>query len=362
MNSQLLHLMALTYVPGIGVINQRKILKNILAEDLWKSSEKELEDFFQSKPEFLKHFKSKEFLELAQKEIEFCEKNEIQIISYESDNYPKNLKECVDSPVLLFQKGNYHFDKKLHVAVVGTRRMTNYGKGFIKNLLDELAPQNIGIVSGLAFGCDIEAHRKSIELGIPNVAVLGHGLNRISPTNHRKESEKISENGALLTEYSSFHSTEGMNFVLRNRIIAGICDAVIVVESDVKGGSLLTATYANNYNREVFAVPGRVADKYSLGCNQLIQSHQAYMIRSAEDLLNYFNLRKQLKTVQKELFIELNEQEKLIYDLLKKNGRQQVDQLLSVSGLAVFKLNGVLLNLELKGVVKPLTGKFYEIS
>lgn len=362
MNAKLLHLMALTYVPGIGVMNQRKILKAVEPADLWVMSERELKEVFQSKPEFLTHFNSNYFIDLAKKEMEFCSKNGIQILSLYSDDYPKNLKECADSPVILFQKGNYNFDKKLHVGIVGTRRMTNYGKGFIKTLLDELATQNIAIVSGLAFGCDIEAHRISIEKGIPNVAVLGHGLNRISPTNHRKEAEKISENGALLTEYSSFHSTEGMNFVLRNRIIAGICDALIVVESDIKGGSLLTATYANNYNREVFALPGRIQDKFSSGCNQLIQSHQAYMIRSAEDLLNYFNLRKQLKSVQKELFIDLNSEEKLIYDLLKKKGRQQVDQLLSDSGLAVFKLNGVLLSLELKGVVKPLSGKFYEIS
>lgn len=362
MNPKLLYLLALTYVPGIGVMNQRKILKVVESEELWRFSSDELKEIFQNKPDFLSHFESSEYVELAQKEIEYCAKNGIEILSIDSSKYPEKLKECADSPLVLFKKGNYEFDKKLHIGIVGTRRMTNYGKGFIQSFIDDLGSQNIAIVSGLAYGCDIEAHRACINNGIENVAVLGHKLSRISPSQHKIDADKIIKNGALVSEYSSFHTTEAMNFVLRNRIIAGICDAVIVVESDRKGGSLLTATYANNYNREVFAVPGRIEDKFSSGCNQLIQSHQAYMIRDAEDLLNYFNLRKQKKSVQKELFIELEADEQLIYDILKKKGRQQVDELMGHSELPVFKLNGTLLNLELKGVVKPLAGKFFELS
>src|SRR5690606_3843056 len=272
------------------------------------------------------------------------------------------LKNCLDSPLILFKKGNYEWKNKLFIGIVGTRKMTAYGKKFIEEFIEDLAGQNICFVSGLAYGCDIEAHRNCVKTQIPNLAVLAHGLNRISPSAHKKEAKEIQENGALITEYSTFHNAEPINFVLRNRIIAGLCDAVIVVESDVKGGALATANYANAYNREVFALPGRVDDKFSLGCNQLIQSNQAYLIRNSEDLLNYFNLKLNPKPVQKELFITLNEEEQMIYDHLLKNGKQQIDQLSVQLGFPVFKLNGILLNLELKEIIKPLPGKFFEIK
>lgn len=268
----------------------------------------------------------------------------------------------MDSPLVLFKKGNHNFNSGLHIAVVGTRKMTSYGKKFIETLLGELIHQRITIVSGLAYGCDIEAHRAAIQNGIPNIAVLAHGLNRVSPSAHRKEAKALQENGALISEYSSFHNAEPMNFVVRNRIIAGISDGVIVVESDRKGGALATAQYANSYNREVFAVPGRIDDKFSLGCNQLIQSNQACMIRNADDLLQYFNLKASPKPVQPKLFIELEPDERLVYDFLKTNGRQQVDVLSASLKIPVYSLNALLLNLEIKGAVKAFSGKFYGLN
>jgi len=362
MNPNLIYTLALTYIPGLGPINQKKILKIVDAPSLWNYPEKELKEIFRKRKDLIAAFGKSEYLELAQKEIDWCWENEIDILHYDSRGYPGKLKNCLDSPLVLFQKGVHDFNRNLHIAIVGTRKMTSYGKKFIENFIEEIASQNMVIVSGLAYGCDIEAHRFSIQNEIPNIAVLAHGLNKISPSAHKKEAAEIPKRGALLTEYSTFHNAEPINFVLRNRIIAGLCDAVIVVESDKKGGALATANYANAYNREVFAVPGRTEDKYSLGCNELIQTHQAYMIRNARDLLNYFNLQEKPKPVQPQLFIELDEEEKTIYNHLKKNGKQQIDVLYNSLRIPVFKLNGILLNMEIKGVVKPLPGKFFEIS
>lgn len=362
MNPDLIYTLALTYIPGLGPINQKKILKVVDARSLWNYSESELKEVFRKRKDLIANFKKTEYLELAHKEIEWCRENDVEILHYDSERYPGKLRNCLDSPLVLFKKGQHDFNRNLHIAIVGTRKMTSYGEKFIENFIAEITSQNIVIVSGLAYGCDIEAHRFSIQNDIPNIAVLAHGLNKISPSAHKKEAAELQKNGALLTEYSTFHNAEPINFVLRNRIIAGLCDAVIVVESDKKGGALATAGYANSYNREVFAVPGRTEDKYSLGCNELIQSHQAYMIRNTQDLLNYFNLQSKPKPIQSQLFIELEEEEKIIYDYLRKNGKQQIDTLYNSLGIPVFKLNGILLNMEIKGIIKPLPGKFFEIS
>lgn len=362
MNPNLLPLLALTYVPGLGPINQRKILKTVDAEQIWQLSPKELKSIFRNRNDLIHYFQTNECFALAQREMDYCAKHGIEIISYQDSNYPEKLKSCSDSPLVLFKKGNYQFDKKLHIGIVGTRQMTAYGKKFIENLMEDLASQNIAIVSGLAYGCDIEAHRSSLQQGIPNLAILAHGLNRISPAPHRKEAKEIVENGALITEYSTFHNAEPLNFVLRNRIIAGLCDAVIVVESDKRGGALATANYANSYNREVFAVPGRIEDKFSLGCNELIQSNQAYMIRDAKDLLNYFNLKINPKPIQKELFIDLNEDQNLVYQFLTKSGRKHIDEISLTLQIPLYKLNVVLLELELMGLIKPFSGKIYGVN
>lgn len=362
MNPNLLPLLALTYIPGLGPINQRKILKEVEIQELWHLNPKELKAIFRNRTDLMQYFQTNECFALAQKEIDYSDKNGIEIISYQDANYPEKLKNCSDSPLVIFKKGNYDWSRKFHIGIVGTRKMTSYGKKFIEELMDDLASQNIAIVSGLAYGCDIEAHRSALNHGIPNLAILAHGLNRISPAPHRKEAKEIIENGALVTEYSTFHNAEPLNFVLRNRIIAGLCDAVIVVESDKKGGALATANYANSYNREVFAVPGRIEDKFSLGCNELIQSNQAYMIRNAQDVLNYFNLKINPKPIQKELFIDLNMEQQAVYDFLIKNGRKHIDELTLQLQIPLYKLNVVLLELELMGLIKPFSGKLYGLN
>lgn len=361
MKTELIYQLALTFVPGLGTATQRKIIKVAEPKDLWSFSEKELNQIFKSKLNLISEFRSDKYLKMAEEEISYCKENGIEILGHGDTAYPVKLKECLDSPLILYKKGNYNFDRKLHIGIVGTRQMTLYGKDFIEKFIDELAHQDITFVSGLAFGCDITAHRISVKNHLPNIGVLGTNLGRVSPAAHKPIAEKIVANGALISESPSFQVPDTMNFVLRNRIIAGLCDAVIVVESAERGGALFTAAYANSYNREVFAVPGRVGDKYSAGCNQLIQTNQAYMIRNADDLLEYFNLKNKPKPRQTELFIELEETEKKIYDFLKVNGKQQIDTLLVNLKIPVYQLNTSLLNLELKGIVKPLPGKYFEL-
>src|SRR5690606_28822735 len=348
--------------PALGPVKQKSILNLLDPKTLWGLNRNGLRDLFGTKKELVQSFLGSEVLGLADRAIEFCSKNEIKVLSSESEGFPEKLKHCHDSPVVLFKKGNYQFDRKIHIGIVGTRKMTFYGKKFIENLIMEISSQPVAVISGLAYGCDIEAHRASIKQGVANVAVLAHGLHRISPSAHKREAGEIVLNGALLTEYSTFHPSESANFISRNRIVAGLCDALIVVESDKKGGSLATAAFANSYNREVFAVPGRVEDRFSLGCNDLIQSNQACMIRNADDLLLYFNLKNKPKSIQSKLFVDLDSEEKMIYEILKKKGKTQVDSLSVQTQFPVFKLNGILLNMELKGVIKPLPGKFFEIN
>lgn len=362
MNADPLYLLALTYIPGVGPINQRKILQIAGPEELWKLSSRDLKKIFRKRKELADYFQSGKSIELAKREIEFCRRNEIEIITWDSPKYPRRLKECSDAPLVLFKKGSYEFDRKIQLAIVGTRQMTSYGRDFIRELIEGLPVQKFAVISGLAFGCDIEAHRNSIEKEIPNVAVVAHGLHRISPAGHKKEAKEIIKNGALLSEYSSFHNAEPINFILRNRIIAGLSDAVIVVESNKRGGALATAQYANSYNREVFAVPGRVKDKYSLGCNALIQRNQAYMIRGVSDLLEYFNLTSKPKVRQTQLFIEMDRDEKPVFEYLKKNGRQQMDALAIALDIPVHRLSAILLSLELKNAIKSFTGRFYGLD
>jgi len=364
MNPDAIYTLALTYIPKVGPVNQRKLLALADAKSIWSLSKKEQDEIFRGRKDILTYLRSSACLDLAQKELEFCEKNNIEVLLHSSESYPEKLKNCIDSPLVLFKKGNHEFNSQLYIAIVGTRKMTVYGKNFIDNLVQGLVNHQMTIVSGLAYGCDIEAHKASNRNGVPNIAVLAHGLHKVAPAAHQKEARDLQQKGALVSEYSSFHNPEPINFVLRNRIIAGICDAVIVVESDKKGGALATAQYANAYNREVFALPGRIEDKYSLGCNALIHNNQACMIRSADDLLDYFNLKSkpESKPIQKELFIHLEAEEKMIYETLSKYGKQQIDQLAISSGIPTFKLNELLLRLELKGIVKPLPGKFFEIK
>ena len=283
---------------------------------------------------------------------------------FNEDNYPIRLKHCSDGPVLLFTLGNINLIDKKTISIVGTRNATPHGIDFCKKLLSDLAPLDPIIVSGFAYGIDIIAHQAAVENKLQTIGILAHGLNQIYPASHKKYMKKIIENGGFITEFWSSSNPDRENFIKRNRIIAGISETTVVIESAEKGGSLITGTMAFDYNRDVFAVPGRTQDKYSQGCNMLIKQQKASLLTSASDLIYTLNWNldtKFEKPLQKQLFITLTNEEQLIYNFLKENGKELLDIIALKCNLSIQKVSSILLNMELKGVTKPLHGKIFDI-
>jgi DNA processing protein len=305
-----------------------------------------------------------EHFEAAEKELQYIHDHDI-VYSYFTDNdFPRYLKHCIDSPLILFKKGNIDLEERKIISIVGTRNITSYGTAFCENLIEDLAPLDPIIVSGFAYGVDICAQKTAIKHGLQTIGCLAHGLNQIYPKVHSKYVPDVEKNGGFITEFWSSSNPDRENFLKRNRIIAGMSEATIVVESAEKGGSLVTADIANSYNREVFAVPGRAQDKYSSGCNNLIKQQKANMITSAADLIYLLNWeleQKETKPIQKQLFIELDEVEKTIYSYLQKEGKQLLDSIALDCKLPIFKVSSTLLNMEMKGVIRPLPGKLFEV-
>ena len=303
-------------------------------------------------------------LEEAQKEFEFLSKEDITVSYFMDNDYPTRLKHCVDGPILLFQRGNINLQHQKVISVVGTRNVTNYGTSFCNQFIEEIAPLNPIIVSGLAYGVDIAVQKAAMDHGLQTIACMAHGLNQIYPKVHSKYKSKIEGNGGFMTEFWSTSQPNRENFLKRNRIIAGISEATIVIESAEKGGSLVTADLAHGYHREVFAVPGRATDKWSKGCNDLIKYQKAHLLTSAAELIYLLGWEieeeKQEKAVQKQLFIELDETEQSIYSYLQLNGKQLLDTVALECNLPIFKVSSTLLNMEMKGVIRPLPGKMFE--
>ena len=311
----------------------------------------------------LQNFKNPSVFVLAKNEMDYINKNNISCCSYLEENYPDRLKYCIDGPVLLFSAGAINWNNKKIISIVGTRQVSAHGIDFCKKLIQDLAPLNPIIVSGFAYGVDIVAHQAALENNLQTVAVLAHGLNQIYPKSHKKYVSKMEQNGGFLTEFWSTSSPEKENFVKRNRIVAGISEATIVIESAEKGGSLITALLANDYNRDVFAVPGRTTDKFSQGCNNLIKTQRAHLLTSAADLIYILNWEihnQEKQSIQKQLFVSLNEIEQKIYDYLLAQGKTEIDQIALECDYPVFKTSSVLVNMELKGVIRPLPGKLFE--
>ncbi len=304
------------------------------------------------------------YLDEAEAEFHFISKENIALSYFTDDDYPYYLKHCLDAPILLFQRGNINLNQERIISVVGTRNITNYGSTFCEAFIEEIAPLNPIIVSGLAYGVDITIQKAAMDHGLQTIACLAHGLNQIYPKAHKKFASKMEQNGGFLTEFWSSSSPDRENFLKRNRIIAGISEATLVVESAEKGGSLVTADLANGYNREVFAVPGRCTDKFSKGCNDLIKRQKAHLLTSAAELVYLLGWdleeKKEESSVQKQLFIELDETEQSIYSYLQLNGKQLLDTVALACNLPIFKTSSTLLGMEMKGVIRPLPGKLFE--
>ena len=305
-----------------------------------------------------------EHFEAAEKELQYIQDHDIAYSYFTDDDYPRYLKHCIDGPLILFKKGNIDLEERKIISIVGTRNIKSYGTAFCEKLIEDLAPLDPIIVSGFAYGVDICAQKTAIKHGLQTIGCLAHGLNQIYPKIHSKFVPDVEKNGGFITEFWSSSNPDRENFLKRNRIIAGMSEATIVVESAEKGGSLVTADIANSYNREVFAVPGRAQDKYSSGCNNLIKQQKANMITSAADLIYLLNWeleQKESKPIQKQLFIELDEVEKAIYSYLQKEGKQLLDSIALDCELPIFKVSSTLLNMEMKGVIRPLPGKLFEV-
>ena len=362
--NELLHLLALQKIDGVGDIMAKKLLQHCgSAEAIFSSKSTQLASIDGVGKILLQNLKNKAVLQQAETELRFIQKNDINVTYFKDENYPDRLKHCVDGPTLLFTSGNINLKKRHIISIVGTRQITPYGIDFCKNLIAQLAPLNPIIVSGFAYGVDIVAHQAAMENNLQTIGILAHGLNQIYPKTHKKYMAKMEENGGFMTEFWSDSNPEKENFVKRNRIVAGISEATIVIESADKGGSLITANLANDYNRDVFAVPGRITDKYSQGCNNLIKTQRAHLLSSAADILYILNwdMDKKEKTIQKQLFIDLEPVEQKVFDFLQKNGKEQMDIIALTCELPIFKLSSILLNMELKGVIRPLPGKLFEI-
>jgi len=361
-HQELLYLLALQKASGIGDVNAKKLMKHCgSAQAVFEEKESNLLKIDGVGTYKVKGLKDKTLLQQAEQEIEFIQKNKITAYSFLDPDYPERLKHSIDSPIVIFQKGAINFKQQRIISIVGTRNITNYGKTFLKQFIADIAQYNPLIVSGLAYGVDIYAHQLALEHNLQTVAVLAHGLDRIYPSRHQKEATKMQENGGLLTDFWSGTNPERNNFVKRNRIVAGISKATIVIESADKGGSLITADIANSYNRDVFALPGRVTDLYSKGCNNLIKTNKAALLQSAKDLAYILNWeRSKPHAIQKQLFVELNDTESLLYNYLLKEGKQTLDMIALHNNLPIYRVSSILLNLELKGVIRPLHGKLFE--
>jgi len=364
----LIYQIAITLIPGIGDINAKKIIAYCGSpEAVFKEKKQKLlkisgigeilaETIIQSRDIALKR---------AESEIEFIQKHNIKTFFYLNDDYPVHLKDCPDSPVNLYYKGNASLNNNKIISIIGTRNASEYGKDVCKNIIKGFSSLNVLILSGLAFGIDVCAHKAALENNLSTIGVLAHGLDRIYPAQHKPFARQMVEsNGGLLTEYISGTIPDRENFPCRNRIVAGMAHATLVIESAKKGGALITAEIANSYNKDVFAIPGRIGDKYSEGCHYLIKNNKAAMVESAEDIIQMMGWETSEhsnKNKQKKIFIELSADEEKIVNILKEQGESSIDYLCSQSSLSMSKTASALLNLEFEGIVKNLPGKLYKL-
>ncbi len=362
----LLYTLALSQVPGIGSVIGKQLITHFGdAESVFRRYRELLDGKPSLVPVIGEALRDKEFWKRTEAEMKFIEKYRLKVLFFQDEDYPYRLAECYDSPVFLFYKGSADLNAGKVVAVVGTRSATDYGKTITRELISGLKQLNPLVVSGLAYGIDSQAHRAALDNGLETIGVLGHGLDRIYPSNNKCTAEKMLSQGGLLTEFFSCTEPDRENFPQRNRIIAGISDAIIVVEAAEEGGALITANIAHTYNRDVFVIPGRIGDKYSEGCNMLIRYKKADVVRHAQDLVSQMGWGEaEVKTrvVQPKLFIPLTMDEQKVVDLLFAEGDLNVDEISRKSGLPVNKTVVALLNLEIENVIRCKPGKQYTLS
>ncbi|MBT8246040.1 MAG: DNA-protecting protein DprA [Winogradskyella sp.] len=363
--NQLINILALQHVPKIGGTTAKKLIAHCgSAEAVFKEKKNNILKIDGVGTVTIQGLYDKIHFEQAEKELRFIKENNIGYSYFLGANYPERLKHCIDGPLVLFETGNINLKNKYVISIVGARKITTSGIAFCGKLVEELATYNPVIVSGFAYGTDINAHKAAIKHNLQTIGCLAHGMNQIYPKVHKKYMVDVEKHGGFYSDFWSSDAFDRKNFLKRNRIIAGISEATIVIESAEKGGSLVTADIANSYNRDVFAVPGRTTDSQSVGCNNLIKANQAHLLSNPLDVpyLLGWQLEGEVKpVVQKQLFVELEPDEKVIYNYLKDNNKELLDVIALNCNMPTYKLAGLLLNMELKGVVRPLPGKLFEV-
>lgn len=366
-DQQHIHRIALSMLKGIGPVNARNLVAYCGGVDALFSDRKikrSLEKVPGIGPKLLAAVLDRKVLDQAEKELAYVRKHKLRMLFYLDDDFPRRLRPCEDAPVLLFARGNADLDTKRSVAIVGTRSPTDEGKRLAAGLVEGLKDIGATIVSGLAYGIDITAHRSALKNGLPTIGCLAHGLDKLYPGEHAATAKEMVSQGALVTELPSGAPFAPGNFPARNRIIAGLADCTIVVESGTKGGSLITADIAQSYDRDVFAIPGRPSDSKSTGCNQLIQQNKAALVNNAADVIRLMEWEPRKKKMPKQaaLFVDLLPDEQALVDIIKVKGKVDIDELCHQSRMPQGKAASLLLNLEFNGVVRSLPGKVYALN
>lgn len=361
----LVYQIALTQIPGIGDVLARNLVSYCGGVDeVFKQKKSKLmqipgigEKMAQAVLQF-KDFKK------AETEVKFIEKHGIKPLFYLSNDYPNRLKNIHDSPVMLYSLGNANLNTQKIVGIVGTRKASEYGKDFTNQLVEALVPTGALILSGLALGIDVAAHKSATKLGLQTVGVMAHGLDRIYPTQHKNIAKQMVANGGLLTEFTSGTNPDKENFPKRNRIVAGLCDVLIVVESGIKGGAMITAEIANSYNKEVMAVPGKVTDDNHFGCNTLIKLNKASILTMTDDVMSLMGWQETTKTTkpkQTQLLLNLTETELRVVNFIIAKTKVGIDELAFALQYDSSNLSLLLLDLEFKGIIRQLPGKYFEM-
>ncbi|MDQ3072579.1 MAG: DNA-processing protein DprA [Bacteroidota bacterium] len=358
------HVLAALMVPKIGPVMAKQLIAYCGSpEAIFRQKKGHLQKIPGIGSKLADSIVSFKDFDRVDKEFEFVKKHKIQVHYFLDPGYPHRLKEIADAPVLLFYRGNADLNASKMLAVVGTRKNTDYGKAHTERLIEALAPLGVTIISGLAYGIDYYAHKAALENGLPTIGVVGHGLDIIYPATHRSMAAKMVEQGGLLTEYPSGVQPDRQHFPARNRIVAGLVDGVVLVETGIKGGALITADVANSYDREVFAFPGRTNDEYSAGCNHFIKVNKAFLVEGAEDVVYYMGWEQdKVKTKISKSFANLSPEEMKVVGLLKETNKLDIDQLCEMTGDTISQISVLLLDMEFKGIIQALPGKGYRIA
>lgn len=364
MPEEILYRIALTQIPQVGAVTLKKLLEYFgSATDIFRAGTRELERMSDIGPVKAAAIKGFRDFARAESELRFITHQRIRPLFYTDPGYPQRLKHCVDAPVLLYFKGRSDLNAPRMVNIIGTRQPSAYGIAMCENIVKGLSEHKVTIVSGMAYGIDITAHRAAIRHQIPTIGVLAHGLDRLYPAMHQYEARQMQVNGGLLTDFMSRTLPDRQNFPKRNRIVAGLCDATIVIESGLKGGSLITADIANSYNRDVMTVPGRVSDTSAAGCHYLVQTNKAALVTSAQDILELMGWERAIKpkpVVQRDLFVTLSPAEEQVMSLFRNKTPRHIEEIYLYSRLPGSEVAHVLFRLEMQQVLRCLPGQQYE--